>query len=136
MPIRVLLADDNEPVRKAIIRILDSDREIQVVGEATSFRQTIESCGKLRPHIIVMDLHMKDGEILTPLQVKSSVDGSRLLAISIWHDDETKALANAYGAVTLLDKINLATELIPAIKQYAHIHERDNSSHGDIREAI
>jgi DNA-binding NarL/FixJ family response regulator len=126
MPIRVLLADDNEPVRKAIGRILGSDPEIQLVGEATSFSQTIQASTKLRPHVIIMDLHMKDGEGLTPSKVKSFMEGSQLLAISIWHDDETKALADAFGAATLLDKINLATELIPTIKQYAHIHDRDN----------
>jgi hypothetical protein len=42
------------------------------------------------------------------------------LAISIWKDDETKALAETLGAATLLDKANLATELIPAIKLNAN----------------
>ena len=51
---------------------------------------------------------MGDEYVVTPSQMKSWLVGSRLLAISIWHDDETKALADSFGAVTLLDKMNLA----------------------------
>jgi hypothetical protein len=43
-----------------------------------------------------------------------------LLAISIWKDDETKALAENIGAATLMDKAGLATELIRAIRLTAN----------------
>jgi hypothetical protein len=43
--------------------------------------------------------------------------GSRVIAISIWTDEETKALADSYGAVALLDKTKLASDLIPAIRR-------------------
>jgi len=44
---------------------------------------------------------------------------SRVLAISVWDDEETKTLADNYGAVKLLDKINLGTQLIPSILEIA-----------------
>ena len=37
-----------------------------------------------------------------------------------WNDDKQKALAESYGSATLLDKTNLGTKLISAIKQYAN----------------
>jgi DNA-binding NarL/FixJ family response regulator len=116
MRIKVLLADDTEIVRTAIRRLLDSDPEIQLVAEAATFTQVIEIADKLQPHVIVMDLHMNRKENTTPRRLKSALDRSPLVAISIWNDDEAKALADSLGAVTLLDKINLTTELIPAIK--------------------
>jgi hypothetical protein len=39
------------------------------------------------------------------------------LAISFWKDEESKELAESLGAVILLDKMNLATTLIPTIVQ-------------------
>jgi hypothetical protein len=45
---------------------------------------------------------------------------NRLLAISIWKGDETKSLAKAIRADLLLDKSNLADELIPAIRDSAN----------------
>jgi two-component system response regulator DesR len=121
MTISVLLADDNEIVRRVIAALLKSDPEIELVAESVSFAQTMEIVSKLHPQIIVQDVHMGDEHAVTPSQLKSGLIGSRLLAISIWKDDGTKALAEALGAATLLDKANLATELIPAIKLNADV---------------
>jgi DNA-binding NarL/FixJ family response regulator len=119
MTITVLLADDHEIMRKAIANLLKGDPVIQLVAEAASFSQTMQLTGKLHPQIVVMDLHMRDEKDVTPAQVKSALVGSRLLAISIWNDEQAKALADSFGAVTLLDKPKLADDLIPAIKLYA-----------------
>ena len=118
MTISVLVADDSEIMRKAIADLLQGDPEIEVVAECVSFAQTLEVASKLRPQIIVLDVHMGDERTVTPSQLKFGLIGSRLLAISIWKDEETNALAQAMGATTLLDKTKLATTLIPAIKQY------------------
>jgi chemotaxis response regulator CheB len=125
MKISVLLADDNEIIRRVIAGLLKSDPEIEVIAESVSFAQTMEIAFKLHPQIIVLDVHMGDEHAVTPSQLKSGLIGSRLLAISIWKDDETKALAETIGAATLLDKANLAAELIPAIKLNANVIRRD-----------
>ncbi|MGB6430860.1 MAG: response regulator [Candidatus Acidiferrales bacterium] len=128
MPIEVLLADDTDFVRKAIRRLLESDPEIQLVAEATTLHQVIDIAGKLRPHVIAMDLHMDRHATTTPLRLKSSIGISPLVAISIWTDDEAKALADSLGAVALLDKVNLVVELIPTIKRYSHVHGQTASA--------
>ena len=117
MGITVLLADDSEIVRRVIADLLKSDPEIEVLAECDSFRQTLEVVAKLRPQVIVLDIHMGDEHAVTPSQVKSSLNGSCMLAISIWKDNETQALAESFGAVELLDKANLAGLLVPAIKR-------------------
>jgi len=43
---------------------------------------------------------------------------SPIVAASVWIDEETRASADRFGAVTLLDKMELATDLIPAIAQF------------------
>jgi DNA-binding NarL/FixJ family response regulator len=118
MPITVLLTDDKEVVRHSIRLLLNSDPEIRMVGEAANFRETIQSASDLKPQIVVMDLHMADDSFVNPQEIQSLLNtlGSRLIAISFWDDEGTQALAESLGAVTLLDKLTLATELIPAIK--------------------
>ncbi|MGB7436401.1 MAG: hypothetical protein WBR26_05895 [Candidatus Acidiferrum sp.] len=44
---------------------------------------------------------------------------SRIVAISIWNDEKTRELAESFGTVTLLDKMNLSDELIPTIEKFA-----------------
>jgi DNA-binding NarL/FixJ family response regulator len=119
MTITVLLADDSQMMRKGIADFLKIDSEIQVVAESSSFSQTMQLISSLRPQIVLMDLHMGDENNVTPSQVKSCLDGSSLLAISFWNDDQTKALAESFGAVVVLDKTKLVAELIPAIKRCA-----------------
>jgi chemotaxis response regulator CheB len=117
--VRVLLADDSDLVRAAIRRfLLEGHSDIELVGEAVNFAQTIEMSHQLKPHVIVMDVRMPDDYKLAPAQVKLRMNqGSQLLAISGWTDDETKILADGYGAVDLLDKMKLSEVLIPAIRK-------------------
>jgi DNA-binding NarL/FixJ family response regulator len=117
MPIKVLLADDAQMMREAIRRLLEGEPGIVLVGEAADFAQTIRMAKDLRPHVIVMDLHMPKAGYL---DIKSNLNGgSRLLAISISNDEEAKVLAESFGAATLLDKMDLYSELIPAIMRLA-----------------
>jgi DNA-binding NarL/FixJ family response regulator len=71
MPIRVLLADDTEFVRRAIRRLLETCPELDVVGEAADFAETIRMANDLKPQVIVMDLHMPDETSFTSQAVKS-----------------------------------------------------------------
>lgn len=118
MPITVLLTNDEEAVRSSLRLLLDSDPEIHTVGEAVDFQQTIQRAIELKPQIVVLDLRMADNPSVNPQEIKSQLNtlGSRLIAISFWDDEGTRALAESLGAATLLDKLTLATELIPAIK--------------------
>ena len=119
MPTTVLLADDSEIMRKAIVRLLQAVPDIQILGEASGFAQTIELALKLHPQVIVLDLHMDDESSVTPSLLKYGLMGSWVLAMSIWNDDETKSFAKAIGAAALVEKTTLVTELIPAIRKCA-----------------
>jgi DNA-binding NarL/FixJ family response regulator len=101
--------------------VLEEDPEIELVGETANFAQTVAMTEKLKPRIVVMDLHMPDGANVTPLTIKSMFSGgaTQLVAISIWDDDDAKALAASFGAATLLDKAALGIRLLPAIKSLA-----------------
>jgi two-component system response regulator DevR len=116
--IKVLVADDSEVVRRGIRQLLTAQTEIAIVGEAANFVQTIQLASDLEPRVIVMDLHMPDGDSIAPHEVKTHLNhGSQVLAISFWNDEDTKELAESVGAAILLDKMNLASTLIRTIMQ-------------------
>ena len=121
MAIKDLLADDSELVRRAIRQLLSDEPQIALIGEATDFAQTIEMIHELQPHLVVLDLHMSGDTRISPPEFKTRVSSAstRVLAISVWNDDESQALAESFGAAKLLDKVNLGTHLIPAIFQLA-----------------
>jgi DNA-binding NarL/FixJ family response regulator len=121
MPITVLLSDDKEDVRRSIRILFRGNPEIRMVGEATTFQQTVQSAIELKPQVVVMDLHMPDGPSVNTEEIKTQLKslGSRLIAMSFWNDEDTQALARSLGALILLDKMVLVSELIPAIKRAA-----------------
>jgi CheY-like chemotaxis protein len=121
MLVAVLIADDREILRNAIRKVLDLDPNIKIVGEAENFPQTVTLTRELHPRVVVMDLHMPAPEDFSHRDVKRALDetGSKLITMSVWHDDASRALAASYGAFTFLDKSNLGQLLIPAIRQLA-----------------
>jgi DNA-binding NarL/FixJ family response regulator len=119
MSISVLLADDSQLIRDAIAGLLKNSLEIDLIGVADSFSETLRLLGELQPNLVLMDLHMKDEKSVEPTDLKSGLHGVPLLAMSVWVDPETKTLAETFGAVQLLDKATLAFELVPAIRKHA-----------------
>ena len=117
--IKVLIADDTQLTRRAIGRLLRERLEIEIVGEAADFDQTVQMVNDFKPDIILMDLHLASQPGIEPLDVRTQLThGSRLVAISLAKDEEAVALAESFGAITLLDKMNLFDELIPTILQF------------------
>jgi DNA-binding NarL/FixJ family response regulator len=114
----VLLADDSELMRTAILRLLRDIPDIRVLDQASGFVQTIELAAKLHPHVILADVHMRDEDLVTRQYVKSCLSGSRVIAMSIWTDNETKSFAEEIGAVALLDKAELGLTLTTAIRDF------------------
>ena len=119
MPITVLLTDDKEVVRHSIQLLLGSEPEIRIVWRSDHFSADASARYRSqRPQIVLMDLHLPDDSSVNPQELKSLLNtlGARLIAISFWDDEATQTLADSFGAAILLDKLTLATELIPAIK--------------------
>ena len=119
MSIGLLLADDSDVTRHAIRRLLEEEPNIQLVAEATSFADVVRMAAELKPDVVLIDLHMRDEREFDPALTKSRLHGcaKHVLAMSVWVDGVSRALATDYGAAKLLDKSRLASELIPAIVQ-------------------
>jgi DNA-binding NarL/FixJ family response regulator len=120
LPIKVLLADESDIMRRAISRVLAEEPDFTVVGEAAGFRELLKLTPVLKPDVLLMDLHMHDETAYPPEEVKAKILAHTdcIVAISIWNDEEAMALAQSFGARVLLDKTKLFGELIPAISNF------------------
>jgi two-component system chemotaxis response regulator CheB len=92
--IRVLVADDSATVRELLVAILESDPDIEVVGQAKNGVEAVDLAKRLRPDLITMDVHMPvmDGfaatkEIMvrapTPIIIVSSSASGRDVEMSL-----------------------------------------------------
>ena len=120
MSIKVLLADGNDVMRPVIAKVLKEEPAVELVGEATSFAETLQMTAALKPDVLLLELHFDDEREYPAEVVKAQVllHAKCVLAISLWNDAEAITLAESLGAAGLLDKAKLYSELIPAIKQF------------------
>ena len=123
MCVKVFLADDAAVMRKAIRSLLSNREDISVVGEASNFHETIQKTTELHPDLIILDLNMPDRSHIAPSEAKRLLNGAKVLAITLGTENLDELL-DSVGAVRLLDKGELATELIPAILELAPAHSR------------
>ena len=57
--IRVVIADDHHLVRKGVRALLESEGDIEVVGEASTGQEAIELVAANKPHVVVMDISIR-----------------------------------------------------------------------------
>jgi DNA-binding NarL/FixJ family response regulator len=134
MPIRVVIADDFDAVRRTLGRLLKPAEDIQLVGEAADYAETLRLVAQLDPDVLVMDLHMPVPHRMTAADIGRAMaqHPCRIIAISVWVDELAQEIAQALGAVARLDKSEMPQTLLPAIRTAAasntHVHQaRPNS---------
>ena len=117
MSVRVVVVDDQELVRTGFRVILDSEPDIEVVGEASDGHEAIEVTGRLRPDVVLMDIRMPrlDGLEATRRIVTGSERGPRVLILTTFNLDEYVYEALRSGASGFLLKDGPAAELLNAI---------------------
>jgi len=118
-----MLVDDDAPVRMALKMLLESDPELEVVGEASNGVEALPMVDQLQPGVVLMDIQMPemDGIEATRLisEKYSENEDPRVLVLTTFGQDEYVSKALEAGAAGFLLKRMPADELIDAIKDTA-----------------
>jgi DNA-binding NarL/FixJ family response regulator len=93
------------------VRVLD----VNLVGEVASHRELVRVLSQCAAQVVLLDMHMPDEGKYAPEFIKALLSHFCVLAMSAWDDRETKALAERYGTLKLLEKGELGTCLTAAI---------------------
>ena len=122
MSIRVLLVDDENLVRSGFRLILESEPDIEVVGEAANGAEAVEAARKLDPDVILMDVQMpvKNGLAAThEIAALGRTESSRVIILTTFELDEYVYEALRAGASGFLLKRAPAADLIAGIRVVA-----------------
>jgi DNA-binding NarL/FixJ family response regulator len=121
MSISVVVADDQELVRTGFRVILNSEPDIEVIGEAADGREAIEAAKQLGPDIVLMDIRMPvlDGIAATRRIVTGPDSRPRVLILTTFDLDEYVYEALRSGASGFMLKDNPADQLLTAIRVVA-----------------
>jgi two-component system response regulator NreC len=117
--IRVLLADDHGIVRAGLRALLETQSDIEVVGEAEDGMQAIDNARDLEPDVVVADLSMPGGGLdairgITALGIKS-----RVLVLTVHAEERYLLPVLEAGGSGYVRKSSAHTDLLDAIRTVA-----------------
>ncbi len=120
MAIRVLIVDDQALVRAGFRMILDAEADIAVVGEAENGRDALDSCRRLTPDVVLMDIRMPVMDGIAATSELLGVGGTaRVLVLTTFDEDDYIHDALAAGASGFLLKDAPPEQLVDAIRVVA-----------------
>jgi DNA-binding NarL/FixJ family response regulator len=119
MTIRVLVCEDQELVRAGYVAAFNSQPDMEVVGEAADGPAAVEATTRLRPDVVVMDIHMPlmDGIEATRCIAGPGVPNpAKVLVVTTFNIDEYVYRALRAGASGFLLKDTPLAELVQGVR--------------------
>lgn len=122
MTVRVLLADDEQLVRAGFRLILESEADLEVIGEAGNGAEAVELTQELDPDVVLMDIQMPEMNGLEATRQIAALgrnETSRVLILTTFEVDEYVYEALRAGASGFLLKRTPAADLVAGIRVVA-----------------
>lgn len=117
---QVLLADDHSILRKGVRMLLESQVDLEVVGEAKNGREAIDEALRLKPDVVVMDVSMPDlNGIEGTRQICAQLAQTKVLALSMHRDSVYVREILRAGARGYLLKESDDEDLLKAVRAVA-----------------
>lgn len=118
--IRVIVVDDHPVVRDGVTAALSGRDGIEVVGDAASKGAAVEVARRLRPDVMLVDLHMPGGSGIDVIRELGRTDvAARCLVLTMDDDDESLHAAMRAGACGYLLKGSRGEEIERAVRAAA-----------------
>jgi two-component system response regulator NreC len=119
MPVKIILADDHNIMRKGLCSLLEKEPNIEVIAEAENGRETVKLAGELNPDVVIMDISMPDlNGIEATRQIRQVMEDVKIIALSMYSDRKfvtgmLQAGASAYLLKdSAFDELSLAIETV------------------------
>jgi two-component system, NarL family, response regulator DevR len=119
-PITLLVVDDHEVVRQGLVALLGRRPGFQVVGEAGTVAEAVESARRFQPDLVIMDVRLPDGSgIEACREIRADLPDTRVVMLTSYPDEDAVLSAIVAGASGYLLKQVRARDLVAALETVA-----------------
>jgi len=116
--IRVLIVDDIAEFRENIRKLLQFEKDIEVVGAARTGQEGLEVARTTRPHVVIMDINMPDMDgISVTRELLRDVEFAQIIIVSVQNEPHYMREAMRAGASDFIPKPPSTEELITSVRQ-------------------
>jgi DNA-binding NarL/FixJ family response regulator len=117
MPVTLVLADDHQIVRQGLKALLESEKDLQLIGEAADGQEAVRLVEKLQPDVLILDLMMRGLNGLEVIrQLTRRVRRTCIVVLSMHRDEAYVLEAMRSGAMAYVLKEASMDDLIRAIR--------------------
>lgn len=118
--IRVVIVDDHTLVREGLCRLLDSEQDIEVIGQTGLGQEAVKLCKKLSPDVVVLDYSLPDMDGLeTTISIKQLETSTKILILTMYANEEYAIRLIRAGASGFIVKGAPPDELLAAVRKLA-----------------
>ncbi len=118
--LKILLVDDHQTVREGIKLLVNSQADMEVIGEAGDGEIAIEMAKTLKPDVIIMDISMpRLNGLMATKQLRAANSDVKILTLSRHTDDGYLQQLLAAGVNGYVLKQSAPTHLISAVREIA-----------------
>ncbi|HEX4794942.1 MAG TPA: response regulator transcription factor [Humisphaera sp.] len=115
--VRVLLVDDHPVLRRGMKAMIDEEPDMRVCGEADGMQSAIDQIRFTEPHVVIVDLSIKDGDGLELIgQIRQRWPAIKSLVLSMFDEVIYAHRALRAGAMGYIMKGRAATSVIEGIR--------------------
>lgn len=115
--VKVLIADDHAMIRDGVRSLIKQNKELMVVGEAQSGRETLQKFHDLKPDLLILDISMPDlNGMEVSREILSSDPDAKIVILSMYDDEDYINRCLEYGVKGYVVKNESGGELDYAIK--------------------
>jgi DNA-binding NarL/FixJ family response regulator len=116
-PLRLLVVDDHEVVRRGLVALLARRERFQVVAQAASVARALEAARTYRPDLVVMDVRLPDGSgIEACRQIRLEHPATRVVILTGYADPAAQVGATAAGVSGYFLKQIRGRDLVAALE--------------------
>jgi DNA-binding NarL/FixJ family response regulator len=116
-PVRILVADDHEVVRRGVCSLLESQPGWAVVGQAISGRDAVKKAEELRPDVVILDFSMPElNGLEATRQILKVVPRCEVLILTMHDSEQVAHQVLSAGARGYVLKSDASDKLVTAVE--------------------
>jgi DNA-binding NarL/FixJ family response regulator len=115
--LRILIADDNQLVRRGIVRLLSGEPSWEVCGEVAHGDEILKTAEDLHPDLVLLDVSMPGlNGLEVARRLRRQLPKVRIVILSHHDPSHLRAVALEAGADACVDKGSIGNDLLPTIR--------------------
>lgn len=116
--IKVLIAEDMEPLRRLYKKIIDSAPDMEVVADTDTGREAVTLALQARPDVILMDIEMEDRDagLRAVENILGAKQNPKIIILTVYEEDELIFTAFRLGVIDYLIKNAPPQEILESIR--------------------